>query len=81
MSPHHGAMSWPCGRSTVCRVREWAQEKGEVISPNHHLSEAKRLGLLPSFGGLGIFKNKEVPNKILKLVAYVKYLPLTKEGI
>lgn len=46
-----------------------------------HLVEAKKLGPHPSFGGPGIFKNKEVPNKTIKLVAYVKYLHLTKEGI
>lgn len=63
----------------MCRVRVWAQEEDEGVSLHHHLSDAKRLGPLPSFGGLGIFKNKEVPNKIIKLVACVKYL--TKEGI
>lgn len=65
----------------MCRVREWAQEKDEGVSLHHHLSEANRLGPLPSFGGLGIFKNKEIPNKIIKLVVYVKYLHVTKEGI
>lgn len=32
-------------------------------------------------GELRIFKNKENPNKKIKLVAYVKYFHLTKEGI
>lgn len=54
-------------------------KEDEGVSLHHHLSDGQRLGLLPSFGGLGIFKNKEVPNKIIKLVAYVKHL--TKEGI
>lgn len=65
----------------MCRVREWAQKKDEGVSLHHHLAEAKKLGPLRSFGGLGIFKNKEVPNKMIKLVAYVKYLHLTKESI
>ena len=50
-------------------------------SLHHHLSEAKRLGPLPSFGRRRILKNKEIPNKMIKLVAYVKYLHVTKESI
>lgn len=64
----------------MCRVREWAQKKDEGISLHHQLTEAKEVGPLLSFGGLGIFKNKDVQNKMIKLVAYVKYLQI-KEGI
>lgn len=62
----------------MCRVRVWTQEEDESVSLHHHF-DAKRRGPLPSFGGLSIFKNKEVSNEIIKLVAYAKYL--TKEGI
>lgn len=67
------AVSWQRGLSAMCSVRERAQEKDEGVSLHHHLSEAKRRGPPPSFGGLGIFKNKEVPKKIIKLVAYDTY--------
>lgn len=54
----------------------WTQQcvctESGIDSLYHHLSEARRPGLLPSFGGWGIFKNKEIPNKMIKLVAYIK---------
>lgn len=71
-------VSWVVWTQHCVRIREWAWEKDEGISLHHHLYEAMRIG---PFGRLGTFKNKDIPNKMIKLVAYVKYLHVTKGGI
>lgn len=78
MSLHHGAVSWQVDKA-LCAESGCGHKRRMKASPCITTPDVQRLGPLPSFGGLGIFKNKEVPNKIIKLVAYVKYL--TKEGI
>jgi hypothetical protein len=53
-------------------AREVCTGGGGGFSLHRHLSEAKKLGLLPSWGVY--LKIKKFQYKIMKLVAYVKYI-------
>lgn len=60
------------------RIREWVWEKDEGIFLYYYFYEVMRIGF---FGRLGIFKNKDILNKMIKFVVYVKYLYVIKGGI